>query len=90
MDGAARYVIEQSPEAVLEIPVATAEEAACIAWKIGNLHLGVQVLPASLRVVDDPAAVHMLTREGVTFARHHVVFHPLAASSSHLHHHEHE
>jgi len=90
VDDEARYAIEQQPEPVLEIPVATPEEAACIAWKIGNLHLGIQVLPALLRVVDDPTAAQMLTREGVAFVRHEGVFLPLAAGGSHHHHHAHE
>jgi urease accessory protein len=91
IDDACRYVITQQPEAVLEIPVAAPEEAACIAWKIGNLHLGIQVLPTLLRVVDDPAAVQMLTREGVAYHRHEAVFLPLATGGNHHHHHqEHE
>src|SRR5271155_1851356 len=35
------YVIEQMPEEVLEIPVATLEQAARVAWSLGNLHFGV-------------------------------------------------
>jgi urease accessory protein len=91
LDEKSAYFIEQQPEPVLEIPIATPEEAACIAWKIGNLHLGIQVLPSLLRVVDDPAAAQMLTREGVAFQRHEAVFLPLATGGSHHHHpHAHE
>jgi len=90
VDGEVRYVIEQQPEAVLEIPIATSEESARIAWNIGNLHFGIQVLPASLRVVDDPAIAQMLTREGVAFQRHTEVFLPLSSGGGHHHHHAHE
>ena len=84
-EGHTRYVIEQQPEPVLEIPIATPEDAARLGWQIGNLHLVVQVLPALLRVADDPAAAQMLTREGITFQRHEAVFQPLAAGATHHH-----
>jgi urease accessory protein len=90
-DGETRYLIEQQPEAVLEIPIATPEEAARIAWKIGNLHFGIQVFPASLRVVDDLAIAQMLAREGIAFQRRTEVFLPLSSGGGHHHHHhEHE
>jgi urease accessory protein len=85
LDGKTRYVIEQQPEAVLEIPIATPEDAARLGWQIGNLHLLVQVLPAVLRVADDPAAAQMLAREGIAFQRHDAVFQPLAAGAAHHH-----
>ena len=43
-EGENYYVIEQEPEEVLEIPVTTLEQAARVAWSLGNLHFGVQVL----------------------------------------------
>ncbi len=85
IDGQTRYVIEQLPEPVLEIPIATPEDAARLGWQIGNLHLVVQVLPALLRVADDPAAAQLLTRESITFQRHEAVFQPLAAGAAHHH-----
>ena len=88
IDEKTRYVIEQQPEPVLEIAIATPEAAACLAWRIGNLHLGIQVLPASLRVADDSAAVQMLEREGISFSRHEGVFQPLATGGHHHHPHE--
>jgi urease accessory protein len=89
IEGSVHYVIEQGVESVLEIPVATPEEAARVAWNIGNLHFGIQVLPASLRVVDDPAIAGMLAREGISFQRHTEVFLPLAGSGGPHHHHAH-
>ena len=89
-EGKDRYAIEQQPELVLEIPIATPENAARLGWQIGNLHLLVQVLPAVLRVADDPAAAQMLEREGIAFQRHEAVFQPLAAGAAHAHSHRHE
>jgi urease accessory protein len=86
VEGKTRYVIEQLPEPVLEIPIATPEDAARLGWQIGNLHLLVQVLPAVLRVADDPAAAHLLEREGIAFQRHDAVFQPLGAGAAHSHH----
>jgi urease accessory protein len=81
------YVIEQLPEPVIEIPVATTEEAARVAWNLGNLHFGVQVLPGAVRVPEDPAVIQFLAREGIKHARISAVFLPLSAASSHHHHH---
>jgi urease accessory protein len=89
VDGEVVYSIEQQPEAVLEIPVTTPENAARIAWNIGNLHLGIQVLPAALRTADDPAAAQMLARERIAFQRRTDIFLPLSGSAGHHHHHAH-
>ena len=90
IDETSSYFLEQQPEPVLEIPISTPEEAASIAWKIGNLHLGIQVLPSVLRVIDDSAAAQMLTREGIAFQRHAGLFLPLATGGSHHQHHHQE
>jgi urease accessory protein len=82
------YVIEQLPEPVLEILATTAEEAARIAWNLGNLHFGVQVLPGAVRVQEDPAVLQFLIREAIEHVSLSAVFLPLSASSSH-HHHDH-
>jgi urease accessory protein len=84
------YVLEQTPEEVLEIPVATVELAARIGWSLGNLHFGVQVLPEAVRVTDDPAVLQFLQREDVAFRRVKVVFLPLSpGAQSHAHDHSH-
>lgn len=79
------YVLEQTPEEVLEIPIATAEEAARIAWSLGNLHFAVQVLPHAVRVKEDPAVLHLLAREKIPHQKITCVFHPLSASAHHHH-----
>jgi urease accessory protein len=84
------YVIEQQPEEVLEIPVATSEQAARVGWCLGNLHFGVQVTANAVRVPDDPAVLQLLAREGMEFRRVNCVFAPLAAGThahDHGHHH---
>jgi len=87
IDGAKRYVLEQAPEEVLEIPVATMEQAARIAWSLGNLHFGVQVLAGGVRVMEDPAVLQLLSREGIAFKRVNCVFLPLSAGAHHHHDH---
>jgi urease accessory protein len=82
-----RYVIEQTPEEVLEIPVSTLEQAARIAWSLGNLHFGVQVLAGAVRVTEDPAVLQLLSREGIAFKRVNCVFLPLSAGAHHHHDH---
>src|SRR5277367_5280267 len=85
--GETYYVIEQTPEEVLEIPVATLEQAARVAWSLGNLHFGVQVLPDAVRVTEDPAVLQLLSRESVPFQRVECVFLPLSAGAHHHHDH---
>jgi urease accessory protein len=77
------YVIEQTPEEVLEIPVSTVEQAARVAWSLGNLHFGVQVLAGVVRVMEDPAVLQLLAREGIAFKRVNCVFLPLSTSTHH-------
>jgi urease accessory protein len=85
-EGSTHYVLDQSPEEVLEIPVTTLEEAARVAWNLGNLHFGVQVLPTVVRVTEDPAVLQFLSREKIAFKKVNCVFQPLSAGA---HHHQH-
>jgi urease accessory protein len=49
-------VIDQLPEAVVEIPLGfTAAAAAGIGWAIGNLHLELSAEPDRLLAPDEPA-----------------------------------
>ncbi len=85
------YVVDQMPEEVLEIPFVTLEQAARVAWSLGNLHFGVQVLPDAVRVTEDPAVLQLLSREGIAHRRVTAVFLPLSAGahSHHAHSHQH-
>jgi len=84
-----RYVLEQAPEEVLEIPVASLEQAARVAWNLGNLHFGVQVLAGAVRVTEDPAVLQLLSRENIPFQRVTCIFLPLSAGVPHPSHHHH-
>ena len=86
VDGSKVYVLEQTPEEVLEIPVSTLEQAARVAWSLGNLHFGVQVLAGAVRVTEDPAVLQLLSREGIAYQRVTCVFLPLSAGAHHHHH----
>jgi urease accessory protein len=82
-----RYVVHQRPETVLEIPVKDRDESAHLAWNLGNLHFGIEILPHAIRAPDDPAILQYLTRENIAFERISAVFLPLSAAASHHHHH---
>ncbi len=85
VEGETLYVLEQAPEDVLEIPVSNPEQAARVAWNLGNLHFGIQVLPNAVRVTEDPAVLQLLHREAIPFQRVRCVFLPLSASAHHHH-----
>ena len=89
VDGAKQYFIEQAPEEVLQIPVKSVEEAARVAWNLGNLHFGVQVLEGAVRVAEDSAVLHFLEREKIAFLRRRCLFLPLSAGAPHHHDHHH-
>jgi len=86
-EGKDHYVIDQTPEEVLEIQVTTVEQAARVAWSLGNLHFGIQVLASAVRVTEDPAVLQLLSREGIAYERVRCVFQPYS-SGDHHHHHE--
>jgi urease accessory protein len=70
---------------VLEVPVGSIEEAARVGWNLGNLHFGVQVLPTSVRVTEDPAVLQFLTREKIAFRKVNCVFLPISTGGHHHH-----
>jgi urease accessory protein len=85
-EGATHYVLEQQPEKVLEIPVGTPEQAARVAWNLGNLHFPVQVLTEAVRVTEDPAVLQFLAREEISFQRVICTFLPLSSGAPSHHH----
>jgi urease accessory protein len=88
-EGDRYYAIEQTAETVLEIPVANSEQAARVAWGLGNLHFGVQVLQGAIRVPEDSAVIQFLQREHIAYRKVSCVFQPLSTGASHHHHHDH-
>lgn len=74
---AARYVIVQQAEAVVEISLEIAPSAAAgIGWAIGNLHLELAAEPTRLIAADEPAVRQLLERLKVPFQAAHAIFRP--------------
>lgn len=74
---AARYVIRQPPEAVVEIALDLAPSAtAGIGWAIGNLHLELQAEATRLLAADEPAVRQLLERLKVPYRATKAVFQP--------------
>jgi urease accessory protein len=72
-----RYVIEQTPEALLEISLSVAPSAAAaIGWAIGNLHLELMAEPTRLLAPDEKAVRQLLARLDVPFRETKGVFRP--------------
>lgn len=73
-----RYVIEQTREPVLEIPLANLppSAAAGIGWAVGNLHLEFSSEADRLLTPDEPAARQLLARIQVEYLATSTVFRP--------------
>lgn len=73
----ARYVIRQTPEAVVEISLKVAPSAAAgIGWAIGNLHLELSAEAGRLLAPDEPAVCRLLERLQVPFEHTTAIFRP--------------
>ena len=81
IDGAKVYVIVQTPEPVLEIPLLSVDQAARTAWQIGNLHFPLAFTPGYILVEDDPAIRQMVERERIPFHSRTAVLQPFHAST---------
>ena len=73
-----RYVIEQAPEALLEVQLANlpASAAAGIGWAVGNLHLEFSSEADRLLTPDEPAARQLFARIQVEYFATSAVFRP--------------
>jgi len=71
------YVVHQEPETVYVLRPASSEEAVLIGWRIGNLHLPVEIAGGAVRVLHDPAVRPVCEREGWPFTEETVIFKPL-------------
>jgi urease accessory protein len=81
------YVIEQAPEAVIELRLADFPgSAARVGWMLGNLHFPLEIADGVIRVADDPAIRQMLDREALKYSSACRVFKPLG-SAPHGHRH---
>lgn len=77
----ADYVVWQEPELVYEVSLCSPTQAALVGWKIGNLHLPVEVTGDSVRVIHDPAMRQLCEREGWALSEVTVVFNPLRVTA---------
>lgn len=75
------YVVRQQPETVYQLQLQDPEQAALAGWKIGNLHLPVQIVGGLVRVVHDVAALQLFEREGWPFEEALVIFNPLRVTA---------
>lgn len=75
---AARYVIAQEPEAVLEVVIGDlpASATAGIGWAVGNLHLEFSSEATRLLTPDEPAARQLFARIQIEFNPTTAVFRP--------------
>ncbi len=85
----ARYIIAQTPEPVLEIPLPQAADAAAVTgWAVGNLHFPIEAQPTRLLAPDDIALRQSLERLGIAYRAIDEVFRPhrlAAAAAPHSH-----
>ncbi|GAA5138406.1 hypothetical protein GCM10023213_17140 [Prosthecobacter algae] len=75
------YIVRQQPELVYQLRPGSLEEAALMGWKIGNLHLGVQVVDTLIRITHDVAVLQLFEREGWAYEEIEVVFNPLRVTA---------
>jgi len=78
---AAEYVIFQKPELVYQLDIDDGEFGALAGWKIGNLHLPVQIVDHVIRVIHDSAVLQLFQREGWSYKEMSVVFNPLRVTA---------
>ena len=72
-----RYVLQQRPEALVEISLDLAPSvAAGIGWAVGNLHLELSAEPSRLLALDEPAVRQLLGRLKVPFKPVVAIFRP--------------
>jgi urease accessory protein len=73
------YLVRQLAEVVYEIPFTSADQAALVAWKVGNLHLPAQIHPDCIQVLHDEAMAQLLLREDWPYSEPEVIFTPMKA-----------
>jgi urease accessory protein len=74
---AARYIVQQNTEPVIEVSLDVAPSAAAgIGWAVGNLHLELQSEPTRLLAPDEPAVRQLLERLKVPFKPTTAIFRP--------------
>jgi len=77
----ADYVVRQEHETVYILHPRTADEAALLGWRIGNLHVPVEITGSEIRAVNDPSVRQLLEREGWPFEERTLLFNPLRVNA---------
>jgi urease accessory protein len=73
----ARYVIRQTAEPLLEIPLDVAPDAAAvIGWAVGNLHFAIEAQSTRILAPDDSGLRQSLDRMGIHYHELVAVFQP--------------
>jgi len=73
------YLVRQLPERIYEISFTSADQAALVAWKVGNLHLPAQIHTDRIQVLHDEAMAQLLLRENWPYSEPEVIFTPMKA-----------
>jgi urease accessory protein len=77
VDGGVRYVIRQTAEPLLEIPLDVAPDAAAvIGWSVGNLHFPIESQPSRILAPDDTGLRQALDRLGIHYHEVTGIFQP--------------
>jgi urease accessory protein len=83
------YAVAQEPEPLLAISLLDPEQAARVAWQIGNLHFPLALRHDLILVEEDVALRQMFEREQIVFRSVREIFQPLIAAAGHHHDHGH-
>ncbi len=75
--------VRAAPEDLLEITAPDAHALTRLAWHLGNRHLAVQILPASLRILRDHVIAEMILLLGGNAAEISAPFDPESGAYQH-------
>lgn len=75
------YVVRQEHEMVYVVRPATVDEGALLGWKIGNLHMPVEITGGEIRAMHDPAVRQLLERDGWIYEERTLLFNPLRVTA---------
>ena len=77
--------VELAPEDVLLIRARSRQEAAFVAYQIGNRHLPLEIGERGLKTLYEPVLGSYLEQQGITVERAQLPFTPVSAASGHRH-----
>lgn len=77
--------VELAPEEVLLIRPRSLQEAAFVAYQIGNRHLPLEIGEQGLKTLYEPVLEAYLSQQGIPVERTQLPFTPVSAGSGHRH-----